>query len=401
MEERLRRMARLFAALLCLCMAGTAAHAMGEARVFAYGASGDALTDIAAGADGRLLMTGYADSTGGAKGERAGWALCVDASGRALWSFRTGRAAACELTHPVLREDGSAQALLYEEEDGEERACLIDLSAEGEETAREPLAQGRAEWLRREAREPALSIEWPEGEDLRVLRRADDGTYRPFATVPDSAYRAGGQMRFCACDLILLPDGGLAASGWRQADGEPHVGRLLRWDAQGRLAFDVRVPGWELGALLQTEGGFVSLARASTRGDQPASDSPERRLIFFDERGAVSGEARMPRAPFERLAALPDGTLAVLCADPYASAHSDAPRLVLLDPGGSETAVPAPEAAREAAFYVNPDGGRYYHTASDCPAVDKAYTPLTPMTPQAIREAGRYGPCSVCGAWAL
>lgn len=109
-----------------------------------------------------------------------------------------------------------------------------------------------------------------------------------------------------------------------------------------------------------------------------------------------AGGQRMP------VVSLPDGTLALLPGfPPGVESIDDDPCLVLLDPNGSETAVPAPEAAREAVFYVNPDGGKYYHTLSECPSVNRAYWPLTPMTPQEIWKAGRYSPCPVCEAWTL
>lgn len=332
MRRRMMGMLGLIAMLLCLCMLTTAAHALGEARTLTLGGGGDALTAIAVGADGRMLLTGYkARADAGGLAGRTGWALCVDARGRALWSFCAGSGAACEMTRPQLHADGSAQALLCEEADGEEHACLISLNAQGEETAREMLAQGRAAWAGRQTEESELSIEWPEGEDMRLLRRSEDGTYKPYVAVNDSAYGPDGEMRFCASGLVLLEDGGLAACGGQRSDGGTRAGRLIRWDAQGRRLFDTRVPGWALSAVLQTADGFAALARDAAQGETALSGPRDWRLIFLSDQGLPGETARLPRAPFARLAALPDGALAVLCADPYATVLSDAPRLVLID----------------------------------------------------------------------
>ena len=79
-----RRGMTAVALLLCLLCARALAQA------YTYGGSGsDALDELAVSGDGRIVMTGYTNSSDGTlasrtKTGRSGWVLCVDAQGNAV-----------------------------------------------------------------------------------------------------------------------------------------------------------------------------------------------------------------------------------------------------------------------------------------------------------------------------
>ena len=57
--------------------------------------------------------------------------------------------------------------------------------------------------------------------------------------------------------------------------------------------------------------------------------------------------------------------------------------------------------AEEAVYYVNPDGGRYFHADRQCPSMSEAYWPnLLSLTAQEMTQApyADLAPCPVCGA---
>ena len=55
------------------------------------------------------------------------------------------------------------------------------------------------------------------------------------------------------------------------------------------------------------------------------------------------------------------------------------------------------QALGETVYYVNPNGGRYYHLDPNCPSVNPRYLPLpASMTEEELKQNNQYLPCSVC-----
>ena len=55
------------------------------------------------------------------------------------------------------------------------------------------------------------------------------------------------------------------------------------------------------------------------------------------------------------------------------------------------------QALGETVYYVNPNGGRYYHLDPNCPSVNPRYLPLpASMTEEELKQNNQYLPCSNC-----
>lgn len=461
MKGRIMRLARAFAALMLLCMLATAGHAMGEARVFTYGGSGDdVLSDMVVSADGRIVLAGYTSSTDGTLASRTksghtGWALCVDAQGEVLWSFCTRLGDHDFLCAPVLHEDGSV-TLLIKSDGSVSGFALVRLSADGEDMGRTKLtditggiyvrddgyaltqlsSDATFEWNAEEYRwdgflptrlygwDGALlgtleewagrvtnaagrfSVQRREGES-RVYRRGDDGQDALFARIVGTAWQGGEPVPFSASGLLPLSDGGLALAGWATNGAtQRREGRFIRWDVQGQLIFDMCIPGWQLYSVTETASGFAATACAVPESGMTGEQS--RSVIFFDAQGIMGRVVELPSCDEATaslpIATLPDGTLALLQQTDEVLLTRDT-RLILLPADGEETAVEAPETAAsgratsEARYYINPNGGKRYHTVRECSAIDEKYWPdLREVTAQWLEEAAMYERCEYCGA---
>ena len=136
-----RRGMTAVALLLCLLCARALAQA------YTYGGSGsDALDELAVSGDGRIVMTGYTNSSDGTlasrtKTGRSGWVLCVDAQGNVLWSFCSRRGTHDIMSSPVCHEDGSVTVILEAEDDTGTKKELIRLSRDGEVMHRSIMCQ--------------------------------------------------------------------------------------------------------------------------------------------------------------------------------------------------------------------------------------------------------------------
>ncbi len=230
----------------------------GQDREIVYGGSeDDLLGEIAVGADGRAVMTGYTNSHDGrlqsrTKKGRTGWALCVDGAGEVLWSFCSRLGVHDEMNCPVIHEDGSVTLLLYAERDAGQEIELIRLDARGEVAKRRTL-------LKADAEDYIAIAPWRMDQGYVLMRDKD-------ADLEDIQYLLFG---FDGIQAALEPDlsGVIAAAGGYavQADAESQEGWLCRMDGFGRTErlthlFDLGANGLlttGIRGLLPVEDGVV------------------------------------------------------------------------------------------------------------------------------------------------
>ena len=56
----------------------------------------------------------------------------------------------------------------------------------------------------------------------------------------------------------------------------------------------------------------------------------------------------------------------------------------------------------QAAYFINPDGGKRYHALAQCGSIDEKYWPnMQEVAAQWLEETALYEPCAYCGAPAL
>ena len=365
MEGRMRNALRGLAGLIVLCMLWAAvvalsAGALAEPMTYTYGGSGDdSILAIAASDDGRIVLTGYTNSTDGTLSSRtksghSGWALCVDAQGNVLWSFCSRLGTADRMDAPVFHEDGSVTVVLCAELGERDAYEVIRLDRNGEVVSRKTALGGKGvNSLYRPQVTGAGYILREYGDDLIPKRIAlfdfDGNAIREMEEwVPGSAYtscllsqrhaiRVGiSRAMFSAIDaqgneailtelqgvnpdpegyaiylkLVSLPDGGAVAAGRMDGEGV-NCGRLTRWDAQGRTAFDWWIQTGNLLDLACTGSGFAALMAPYEQPAQPEEFTWS--LAFFDESGVQTGNLPVGETQTYNgvLTALPDGGVAL------------------------------------------------------------------------------------------
>lgn len=132
---------------LFLCLLLIPAFSLAQTKTYVYGGSGfDSLGGIAAGADGRIVMTGFTESSDGTlvtrtKTGQCGWVLCIDSNGEVLWNFCRHAAKYERMEAPVIHSDGTVTVMFWTEQSGIGRLELIRLSPEGEMLSVTPLAE--------------------------------------------------------------------------------------------------------------------------------------------------------------------------------------------------------------------------------------------------------------------
>lgn len=340
----MRRLWMVLAALLLI-----AATAWADQDIYRYGGSGyDYLGDIDTSKDGRILMTGHTESTDGTlsdrtKTGRTGWALCVDAQGEVLFSFCSRNDEEAWMDCPVFHEDGSATVLLYSGM-GAGGVEMIRLSPQGEDIWRKEIipegaggafyadatplgyifscmdGKGRPsgmmlfDWEGEKIREYDDLFEYFDGrlrggfllggthEERKILRMNDGGEYETFA-----ALQADSEITTSA-ELRATEDGGVFMfMGLQPEDGADS--RVLRWDAQGELVYDMNIVDGEISDARGANGGVVLL-----RGAADGWEGVE--VTRLDGEGIIARSnfisADDGYFTYGYLAMLPDGRAAVL-----------------------------------------------------------------------------------------
>ena len=140
-------------AVLCLLiLASVCLHvlsAAGETRTYTYGGSGlEVIYHAEGNAQGKIALAGLTESSDGTlhtrtKSGQAGWVLCIDQSGEALWNFCRHKAKYERMEVPVWHEDGSVTVLFWMEKSGLSEIELIRLSAQGEMLSAKTIAESR------------------------------------------------------------------------------------------------------------------------------------------------------------------------------------------------------------------------------------------------------------------
>ena len=215
--------------------------------------------------------------------------------------------------------------------------------------------------------------------------------------------RGDGRTQTGWVDLISLDDGGAAVAG-RAFDGRVRKGRIARWDAQGNPVFDWWLETGELMKLAQTNDGFVALMLPVFDLD---AEMPERRewtLARFNDDGVQTGGVSLGEmdefVTADMLALLPDGSVVVAYTDFDRDSAGDVCVIAVPAEGAdavaneSESAAPARET-----YFINPNGGRRYHTLAQCASIDEKYWPgMREVTAQWLEQAAMYERCEYCGA---
>ncbi|MBE5778101.1 MAG: hypothetical protein E7331_02070 [Clostridiales bacterium] len=133
--------------VLFLFLLLTPAFASAQSDTYIYGGSGvDTLGGVAVSSDGRILLTGYTESSDGTLEDRtkngpAGWVLCIDHNGEVLWNFCRHYARYERMETPVFQPDGSATVVFWTEQGGIGRLELLSLSPEGQLLSITPLIE--------------------------------------------------------------------------------------------------------------------------------------------------------------------------------------------------------------------------------------------------------------------
>ena len=352
----MKRFAILFA-LLCLLSAG----ALAEPRAYTFGGSGtDSVQAIAASADGRIVLTGYTNSTDGTLATRtktghSGWALCVDAQGNVLWSFCSRLGTADRMDRPVFHEDGCVTVVLCADKGEGDEYELIRLDRNGEVVSRKTMLTGEGIWsvhspnvtdggyilcrYEKDGFTPQrfslfdfdgdLVRElngWEAGGEYMVLKCAGRHVLRSIVGgALLTAFDAQGYESILAeprdvmpnpdgyaiyLKLISLPDGGAVGAG-RMDAASTESGRLTKWDAQGETVFDWWIQAGALLDLVHTENGFAALMAPYERTARQGWFDWS--LVCYDEDGIQTGIVPLPETDIYSgaLAALPDGSVAV------------------------------------------------------------------------------------------
>jgi len=337
------------------------------AQRYIYGGSADdILGEVAVGSDGRMVMTGYTNSADGTlsartKKGRSGWALCIDAQGDVIWSFVSRLGNHDIMSSPVIHEDGSVTLILEAETDVSQEMEAIRLDCEGNVLNRKTMQKtgGGIEYLwvapplwhegyvLEEMDDKAGSVgfslydydgnriaqlspeQWhPKGRahaaGERHAIRIDAGTGTLYVHEESGEERKlasvfevseSGRLGARYNSLISLPDGGAAGCGW-VLSGDTRKGLISRWDAEGKLAFEMWLEIGQLYSMVKTEYGFAASCCVEKELDT-TGENLSWEVVYFDETGSIvrrealePGEA--PTSSACELALLPDGRIAAV-----------------------------------------------------------------------------------------
>lgn len=347
-----------------------AASSLAQLRTYTFGGSeDDALSELAIASDGRIVMTGYTNSSDGTLADRtkvgrSGWMLCVDPEGNVLWSFVSRLGVHDSMAQPVFHDDGSVTVVLEAEPDGGMELEAIRLDREGKVISRKTMrkrngeemyvmlvdtheregyavsaANERAEIIRYALYDYDGSLlgeytseEWmSEGSVMAVssehvirrtmdagvlYRMGDQGEETALGKVYEIYPQAGingGLLGGRYNSLISLDDGGAAGCGWVLSgtkSGDPRPGRITRWDAQGKTAFDMWLQIGQLSDLVKIKGGYAAILHPEA--DEPRTEPMPYSLAYFDERGIYRGKVELAAGEDCAMKGAPDGTLIIL-----------------------------------------------------------------------------------------
>ena len=283
-----------------------ALSAIAQPRIYGFGGSGlDRLEGIAADEDGRIVMTGWAESTDGTLAGRddsghVGWVLCVDAQGNEVWSTcvsddMAGGNEIGGITEPMFCEDGSFTACvsMYS------AAAVLRFDKNGALLERMP-AQRRAnnELI---AKAHVMRNDGNSG-GYQLFAVDLQGNETPIAT-------AAGVWRAIAS----LEDGGVVGCGFRGnggMDSSGGQGVFTRWNAQGNVVFETTLEHNGLGSVARMQNGFVAVS-------YPLDMAGAWNVVFFNGAGQIRGQ--IPLEPLGLntgmsipVTVLPDGSVALV-----------------------------------------------------------------------------------------
>ncbi|MBP3655174.1 MAG: hypothetical protein J6K32_00585 [Clostridia bacterium] len=321
------RACRLLLAALILILSAQTAQAQGWAH--SYGGRGeDRLYTLIAAEDG-LLGAGYAYSTDGDLSSRrrtgkTGWLLRLDAQGEVLWSYTSTHVGRDTFKSPFVHGDGMISAVLDGEGKGSE---WVLLSAEGRAVSRMEIPEAAALCGHDAGADvwPGVPMDVGGGRRLAVLCCHADGSLCCAAMDEQGTVSRGALLDYAAGDLLASDGRGRLLQVSRTEDG-----LRVRWitpgsaDAPqecrvavggGRIDVLLDVLAYDDGSVIvsaQLEAAGNIIARVSESGELLFSTDAydniypitatqsgfaganTSKLCFYDEDGALIGEAQKP-----------------------------------------------------------------------------------------------------------
>ncbi|MBQ7888031.1 MAG: hypothetical protein IJ313_14260 [Clostridia bacterium] len=343
------------AALLMCALLGAPACG-GALETYALGGSeADVVHDVAAMADGGVLLAGFTQSHDGTLSDRTktgwtGWLACVDAQGNTRWNFCSRQGSNDYMRAPVAHADGTITVLLAG--NGSERNLieLIRLNARGDVISRKTILELRNKQGQcliekpgvfaggyvlagASSDEPFLRITYRwfdfEGNLLKTVDRQWDGAVMAVSEshiieAHDGAYwlcsidARGNDTRLCKLfesngrdriermtftSLASLDDGGALACMRQGEDAKNN--RLIRFGADGSVVWQLDLGGFVPDDVCAVQGGFAMTGEIRLG---------ECRLYWGDERGNLLGSGTLSRVyeynEARTLAILADGRAA-------------------------------------------------------------------------------------------
>lgn len=332
---------RVIAAWL-LMLLPLAACAEGNAR--AYGGRGeDRLLEIAE-CGGGLFAAGMTMSSDGDLSMRTrtgetGWAMLLDEHGERLWSYTSARAGMTKMTDPAALEDGRFSVLLTDEE--KRRYDWLLLRASGGVDARKEIALRDLGVEEGFSAQQALLCGQEPAKIAVIVRRESDGAVSVVTLDELGKTETAGS--------FLSEEAGMAVSdrhgalAWVSAQSGcmtvMRIGEMMESSAVRFADFDV-LAVWD--ALMQDDGSIVCCGEAQTQEECLGFAArvsregevlfvhtflyPQRHIsqtetgyavcgtwekgsavAFFDEDGAMLGEAAVEEDDVLDIAGIPDG----------------------------------------------------------------------------------------------
>ena len=332
--------------------------AMGEGVCTLGGSEMDVILDVSAMPDGGVLLAGHTRSSDGTLSDRTkrgqtGWLCCTDANGKTRWNFCSRQAHLAVMRAPVVHADGTITALLSSTGNERNLVELIRLNAEGEVLSRKTIVELGNDGANCPIENPGvfaggyvlaqanniagyrrITYRWFdfEGNEIKTVENQWDSAVmavseRHIIEAHDGAYwlcsldKAGNDTRMCRLfdssgrdimtrmtftGLVTMEDGGAAACMYQGQDSE-HCGRLIRFDADGGVRYQLDLGSFRPDDLRRTDGGFALTGMTGYGEYALCWFCDEAELLGMNAIASVFDDAS---CPFDVLA---DGRAAVAC----------------------------------------------------------------------------------------
>jgi len=344
-------------ALVCMMMM-LSAPALAQGGYTLGGSEADVVYNLTAMPDGHMLLAGMTMSSDGTLADRTktgqtGWLACVAAGGDTLWNFCSRQGPRDYMRAPVVHEDGTITVLLMGNGSEKNLLELIRLSAQGDVIGRKTILAFSNDEAQCLIEEPGvfsggyvlasadlnegfrrITYRWFDfdGKLLKTAANQWDGAVmavggRHIIEAHDGAYwlcsldESGGDTRLCRLfdsdgsdymtrmtftSLVSMEDGGAAAC-MHQGQNEKSRGRMIRFNADGSVRYQLDLGSFRPDDLRRTQEGFAMTGMTGDGAYMLWWLGDEGKLLRTD---ALSFVYDYASCPFDVLA---DGSAAVAC----------------------------------------------------------------------------------------